>query len=268
MPDHDSQAGVAGPAPGIARVGVRGRLGKLLPATLSLPVRSYIGNSREPELAVLDRFVRPGATVVDIGAHKGIYTYWLRRRVGSAGKVFAYEPQPAMHSYLRAGLSSRWYRNVALSDVALSDKAGSAHMRIPIVSGAEQIAWASLNEHIAESDGDVVDVTVRTARLDDEMGDRPVSFVKCDVEGHEINVLAGAPRLLAEQRPVWLVEVEQRHAGDSVAQVLTTFAAAGYQPWFLASSGDLVVVSQENRSPYRLNAVEPGRYVNNFFFIP
>lgn len=268
MPDHDSQAGVTGSAPGIAVVGARGRLAKLLPARVSLPIRAYVGNSREPELAVLDRFVSPGATVVDIGAHKGIYTYWMRRRVGSAGVVLAYEPQPAMHGYLRAGLSPRWYDNVALSDLALSDHAGTAHLRIPIVSGAEQIAWASLDEHSVQAAAEVVDVTVRTARLDDEAGDLPVSFVKCDVEGHELNVLAGSRRLLAEQRPVWLVELEHRHAGAAVGEVLATFYAAGYRPWFLDASGELVAVPEEKLDPERLNAVEPGRYVNNFFFIP
>lgn len=266
MPDHNAQADETAGAPGVAVVGMGGRLAKLLPATVSLPVRAYVGNSREAELSVLERFVAPGATVVDIGAHKGIYTYWLRRRVGKLGTVLAYEPQPEMFRYLRAGLSSRWYRNVALSQAALSDRAGNARLHIPVVAGAEQIAWASL-EVGTEAGSKGVDVTVRTARLDDEIGDRPVSFVKCDVEGHELRVLSGSPRLLAEQRPVWLVEVEHRHAGAAVSQVLTTFSDAGYAPWFLASSGDLIPVPK-GLGPEHLNGVEPGRYVNNFFFLP
>jgi FkbM family methyltransferase len=230
-----------------------------------LPVRAYVGNSREPELRVLDRFARPGSTVIDIGAHKGIYTYWLRRRVGGSGQVLAYEPQPALHRYLRAGLSPRWYHNVALSDLALSDRVGTAQLHIPVVSGAEQIAWASLDQGHAEGS---LDVTVRTARLDDEVSDRAISFVKCDVEGHELSVLVGAPRLLEQQRPVWLVEVEYRHAGAAVSDVLATFSDAGYTPWYLGSSGQLLRVPEDRRSPERLNGVEPGRYVNNFFFIP
>ena len=166
-------------------------------------------------------------------------------------------------------MSARWYRNVILSDRALSDHAGTAHLRIPVVSGAEQIAWASLDGGQGGPAGNAtrIDVTVQTARLDDEVGDRPVSFVKCDVEGHELSVLAGSPRLLAQQRPVWLVEVEHRHAGRrwrGAAHVRD----AGYQPWFLAASGELVVVPEGQRAPERLNGVEPGRYVNNFFFVP
>lgn len=262
MPVHDAPAGVTGSAPGPAVIGIRGRIAKLLPAAVSLPVRAYVGNSREPELAVLDRFVTPGATVIDIGAHKGIYTYWLRRQVKQSGTVLAFEPQPALHRYLGAALSSRRYRNVELSDVALSDHTGSAHLTIPVVSGQEQIAWASLEG------GSGVGVTVRTARLDDVVRDRAISFVKCDVEGHELKVLAGAPCLVSQQRPVWLIELEHRHAGAAVGQVLKVFSDAGYEPWYLAASGELVLVPSVSRSPERLNGVEPGRYVNNFFFLP
>jgi FkbM family methyltransferase len=240
-------------------------MAKLLPPTVSLPIRAYLGNSREPELEILDRFVASGSTVVDIGAHKGVYTYWLRRSVGPFGTVLAYEPQPALYRYLCAGLSPRWYRNVVLSDLALSDRAGTASLHVPVVSGAEQIAWASLGQSV---DDNGIDFTVRTTRLDDELGERAVSFIKCDVEGHELSVLSGAPRLLARQRPVWLVEVEHRHAGAAVQEVLTTFSDAGYEPWFLASSGELLLVPEDRRSPERLNGVEPGRYVNNFFFVP
>nr|MBA2531931.1 FkbM family methyltransferase [Nocardioidaceae bacterium] len=179
--------------------------------------------------------------------------------------VLAYEPQPAMYRYLRAGLSPRWYRNVTLSDLALSDRAGTASLHVPVVSGEQQIAWASLQAGAGDGGADV---TVFTSRLDDEVGDRPVSFVKCDVEGHELKVLTGASRLLHEQRPVWLVEIEYRHAGTAVGQVLSILSEAGYEPSFLTSGGELVPVPTDHRTPQRLNDVEPGRYVNNFLFIP
>jgi len=248
--------------PGPALSGPRDRLAKLLPAQISLPLRAYIGNSREPELAALKRFVRQGATVVDIGAHKGIYTHWLRRLVGHSGAVLAFEPQPLLHRYLEAGLSTSWYRNVTLSDIALSDRAGTAQLTIPVVSGQRQIAWASLE--CSQGEG----VAVRTAALDDQVGGRPISFVKCDVEGHELKVLRGSSRILAEQRPVWLVEVEHRHAGNAVADVLSLFDDAGYDAKFLTRSGEVASVPTDHRNPEQLNAVEPSRYVNNFFFVP
>src|SRR5688572_11049838 len=38
-----------------------------------------------------------GATVIDIGANRGIYCFWMVRAVGSNGRVIAFEPQPEMH---------------------------------------------------------------------------------------------------------------------------------------------------------------------------
>ena len=41
-----------------------------------------------------------GAIALDIGANKGIYTYWLSKKVGKDGKVIAFEPQPELGEYL------------------------------------------------------------------------------------------------------------------------------------------------------------------------
>src|SRR5215475_12694629 len=70
------------------------------------------------------RFVRqslqPGQVAVDIGCHKGAYTYWMRRRVGPSGAVYAFEPQPKQVAYLRTTFSTLGYDNVELVPMALS----------------------------------------------------------------------------------------------------------------------------------------------------
>lgn len=264
MATHSSRSGSSSEAPGLARTGPRAAVARFLPAAVSLPLRAYVGRSREPELRLLRSLLRRGETAVDIGAHTGVYTHWMRRQVGPRGLVLAFEPQPELRRYLAAGLSTPYYRNILLSDIALSDHAGEARLTIPRIGGARQVAWASLGG--GWTDGD--EVTVRTATLDEQIGQRPVALVKCDVEGHEAKVLAGASGVLVRQRPVWLVEVEHRHAGASVDEVLTTFARAGYRASYLDGSGRLSPVPTENLRPERLNLVEPGRYVNNFVFLP
>ena len=49
---------------------------------------------------MLDYLV-PGNIAVDIGAHKGAYTYWMSKYVGEKGKVFSFEPQPQLNKQLR-----------------------------------------------------------------------------------------------------------------------------------------------------------------------
>jgi len=41
-----------------------------------------------------------GDTVIDIGANKGIYSYWMSKKVGEEGKVVAFEPQPKLMDHL------------------------------------------------------------------------------------------------------------------------------------------------------------------------
>src|SRR5439155_930915 len=53
------------------------------------------------ELAFVERFVRPGMTVLDLGAHHGLYTLLASKRVGPKGKVFAFEPSVRERTALR-----------------------------------------------------------------------------------------------------------------------------------------------------------------------
>ena len=49
--------------------------------------------TEQQEIKFLLENLSPGQTAVDIGSYKGAYTYWMSKRIGSTGKVFAFEPQ-------------------------------------------------------------------------------------------------------------------------------------------------------------------------------
>ena len=53
------------------------------------------------EIKFMLNHLGPGNTAVDIGAHKGAYTYWMSKYVGEKGKVFSFEPQPRLNKQLR-----------------------------------------------------------------------------------------------------------------------------------------------------------------------
>src|SRR2546423_391591 len=59
------------------------------------------GSWSEPELDLIPFAVRPGETVLDIGANYGVYSYHLSRAVGSSGRVFAFEPVPFTYATLQ-----------------------------------------------------------------------------------------------------------------------------------------------------------------------
>ena len=81
------------------------------------------------EIAALCGALRPGDTALDIGAHKGGYLYWLQARVGPAGRVIAFEPQPDLADYLGRAMTALGARHVTVEALALSDRAGTALLR-------------------------------------------------------------------------------------------------------------------------------------------
>ncbi|WP_301406255.1 FkbM family methyltransferase, partial [Enterococcus entomosocium] len=137
-----------------------------------------------------------GATVLDIGANKGIYSFWLSRAVGSNGRVLAFEPQPEMVKYIDAKRSLFRLGNVSIYNTALSTSSGTAALlRQRIGDGS-----ASLQPDRVRDDSQEIRVEVRS--LDDFEEASNVAFIKCDVEGHEIKVFEGARRLLERDKPV------------------------------------------------------------------
>src|SRR3954463_7393290 len=102
------------------------------------------------EIRFLRRCLRRGQVAVDIGCHKGAYTYWMRRSVGPIGAVYAFEPQPRQVTYLREAFSAMSYDNVELVPMAVSDKSGQLPLYTPIVS----TPFASLEPRSESGAGD------------------------------------------------------------------------------------------------------------------
>jgi FkbM family methyltransferase len=212
------------------------------------------------ELRFLRASLRLGQVAVDIGCHKGAYTYWMRRRVGAAGKVFAFEPQPRQVAYLRTAFSSLPFENVVLVPVALSDKVGRARLHVPTGAGMthaaslEQVGAASraepnpprLSESTLERSAVLeVDVTTLDAYFAEEL--RGPAFLKIDVEGHELSVLRGGRDTLGRYRPTLLVGTFFQNGNR---RPLDEFDPAIHQR--LDPSSDHL----------------PRGYVNNFAFVP
>src|SRR3990172_11120183 len=83
------------------------------------------------EIAFLRSCIRPGQTAIDVGAHKGAYTYWMHARVGRSGRVFAFEPLPHLAAYLRHIQMVFPLRRLTVVEAALSDTAGEASLFMP-----------------------------------------------------------------------------------------------------------------------------------------
>lgn len=162
-----------------------------LPASRGKILR-ILGGSYEPEQTRLfEEHVRPGSTVLDVGAHVGYYTVLSAVLAGEHGAVWAFEPNPNNAHFLRRHVEINGLRTVRVTEAAVSDANGTARFDFGSGSGTG---------HLAEGGA----VEVRTVRLDDfcaEHGIAPAA-IKIDVEGAETSVLEGARATLARHRPV------------------------------------------------------------------
>lgn len=179
---------------------------------------------REREMEIVGAFIDPSSTVVDVGANYGIYAEFFARR---AHKVLAVEPLPDLAKYLRVVLPT----NTEVLNVALSDRAGETVIRIPYASDAVYESLATVEQENTLSGHAVKEIPVELARLDDCTQEK-IGFIKIDVEGHEAAVLGGAKRILRNDRPNLLIEIEDRHNSRSFAEIMALLKALDYHCYY------------------------------------
>ncbi|MET4203067.1 FkbM family methyltransferase [Bradyrhizobium sp. LA6.12] len=156
-----------------------------------------------------------GGTAIDIGANKGIYSYWLARAVGPSGNVVAFEPQPEMALYIDDRKRAFKLKNVRVLNTALSNRAGTATLTRRRAGDGS----ASLEPNRLQADQLEVSLTAL-----DSMYMPNLRFIKCDVEGHELDVFSGGERTIKTHRPVIQFEAVPAEA----EKLFSYFDSLGY----------------------------------------
>ena len=204
----------------------------------------------EKELRLLPALVPPGATCLDVGAARGIYTVAMAAAVGPGGRVVAFEPQALPRAVATSTSAALGLRAVVdVHAVALGDREAADVMVVPYrgrlpVSGRAFLGGAAgprdgFGEH-TDTSGDADgftgarEIPVRTRRLDrvvEALDLGRVDLIKVDVEGAELRMLTGAEQTLSAFRPMLLMEIERRHTaryGHRPEAVFGWLADRGY----------------------------------------
>ena len=171
---------------------------------------TYIGRSfdlygefAEEEVAIFRQLVRPGQSVVDIGANIGAHTMALAAIVGPQGHVTAFEPQRVIFQILNANAALNGLGCVATRQMALGSSAGT--IKVPPMDYAGEANFGGLS-----LEGAIAGEEVPLATLD-SLALRACDFAKIDVEGMEIEVLKGMGETIARFRPAMYVENDRAH---------------------------------------------------------
>jgi len=180
--------------------------------------RFWAGSYECELLAFLQELTAADAVVYDIGANIGYHTL-LFAKCACQGTVFAFEPLEEARRVLERNLVGNNVRNVAVIGKAIAAQSGSVVMGRNLYCDQAAMAWAD-DAHLT--------FTCDAVNIDDFIaaGHPAPTLLKIDVEGAEVDVLAGAAECLAKYRPLIVCEIHGHWAADQVFDLLHK---AGYR---------------------------------------
>ena len=227
-------------------------------------IRTWKIDTGEKEQDLLPWLCCRSKLSIDVGAAHGTYVAHIMLY---SSRVIAFEPRKDAAEALRSRFKN--INLVSVEHVALSDSAGSVQMCVP--AGRPMLSTIEPNNQLEGAPPSTI-VTVARRRLDD-YSFSSVGFIKIDVEGHEQAVLAGGRATLERERPVVLIEVEERHKTGSVLTIASFFGKIDYEGFFLLdnrlrSIREFDLARHQDRSNLDSVSRRVGVYVNNFIYIP
>jgi FkbM family methyltransferase len=182
------------------------------------------GEFSSGEAKIFRQIVQPGMVVVEVGANIGAHTVLLSQLAGARGKVHAFEPQRIVFQTLCANLALNQCTNVVAQQVAVAEEAGI--LRVPYLPPDRVNNFGGLSLQGATSGEEVPKITL------DNLALPQCQFIKADVEGMEVMVVAGARETIQRHRPVLYLENDREaHSRELIGLVLSH----GYRVWWHVS---------------------------------
>lgn len=186
-----------------------------------------LGRMGRDERAALERIVRPGMTVLDVGGNLGLYTVLLSRLVGPAGRIISFEPDPDLFALLQKNCAANGCRNVEAHNLALGREPARLKLRKMILNSGDNTLGTGGRGWFRQ------EVEIQVAAVDALLpGIRP-DLIKIDVQGWELEVLRGMEATLAAnpqaaiQLEFWPAGMER--AGYAPADLIAFLQQRGYQ---------------------------------------
>ena len=181
---------------------------------------AYFVGDCDPKISMIcDRLLRPGDIAIDIGANIGLLTLRMAARVGRAGAVHAFEPNPNLALRIQAAADRNDLPQIFVHNSALGNDTGVLPLYVPKGNMGSASIRADWNPGFREKHD------VKLERLDDVLTNAAgVKLIKIDVEGVELNVLQGARQIIAKHRPAAVIfEYNDKDAASEVGEDMDQF---------------------------------------------
>lgn len=227
-----------------------------------------IAGTREEQLkAVLERELRPGATVLDLGANIGYYTVMMGKIIGPTGKIYAIEPEPRNFDLLKQNISLNGMDDmVEARNVAAGEKEGKARFYVSEFSNLHTMLPISRDGKMTP--GIKEDSYIEVDTVDPSLflvGKKPVDLIRMDIEGFEVEVFKGLERAIKEGlftgRLVFEAHFPKYTEAHSMKKALQMLFSYGYRVSSVTSNDERTSrLKERGYMPHQIFQVTDDRY--------
>jgi FkbM family methyltransferase len=164
---------------------------------MSWPI--YFGLDMD-ELNILKKIIPTKSVIVDVGANVGRWALFSQ-----AEKIYAFEPFPKTFNNLKNNLELNPSLKIQPLNLALSNQKASVSMQTETITNSGMNKISTAHSPLA--------VQVQTTTLDSWVSEndiQKIDFIKIDVEGYEMQVLAGADYVISKFKPSLFLEIDDQ----------------------------------------------------------
>ncbi len=220
-------------------------------------LKRAIKKNYEKELEIIDRYSDKSKDALDIGVYRGVYSYKLSQNFKT---VHSFEPNPLLYPYLEKNLK-KVINNIILYNLALSDTNGVSELKLPIRSKSifknnieELFKLGAATMHPENIMNNYKKVPIQMKRLDEIKINNNIGFIKIDVEGHEKNVIEGGLDTIKKNKPVLLVEIEEKHTKKPIEETINFIKSLNYNA-FIYKEKTLIEFNEKNKNQKEINYI-------------
>ena len=219
-----------------------------------------IKNNDEEEIKLVKSFIISDTDSIDVGVYRGVYSYEMSKY---SKLVHAFEPNPILFNNIEKDLK-KIIKNIKFYNYALSDEDGLMSLKVPIRNKnydkenyEEYFQMGKASVHTKNNINEFVSFDIMSKKLDSFNFVNKISFIKIDVEGHEVEVIKGSEKTIKNNRPILLVEIEEQYTQKKVKDTLKYINSLGYNSFYFKDN-----ILNSTNTLNDLNSV------NNFIFKP